>query len=69
MNHFEEAKNQKDEIREKIDIQMEEQFEKVNEALNDEIEIGEKNKNDIINATQSYLMDLGKKMKKVKIDR
>ena len=48
---------------------MEEQFGKVNDILNNEIEVEGKNRNDIINASQNYLADLGKKMKNVKIER
>jgi len=69
LNHFNETKNQKNEIEDKINSQMEEQFGKVNDILSNEIEIEEKNKNDIINATQIYLADLGKKMKNEKIER
>ena len=69
LNHFNETKNQKNEIEDKINSQMEEQFGKVNDILNNEVEIEEKNKNDIINATQIYLADLGKKMKNEKIER
>ena len=69
LNHFDEVKNQKNEIEYKINSQMEEQFEKVNDILNNEVEIEEKNRNDIINASQNYLADLGKKMKNEKIER
>ena len=69
LNHFEEMKNQKNEIEDKINSQMEEQFGKVNDILNNEIEVEGKNRNDIINASQNYLADLGKKMKNVKIER
>ena len=69
LNHFNETKNQKNEIEDKINSQMEEQFGKVNDILSNEVEIEEKNKNDIINATQIYLADLGKKMKNEKIER
>jgi hypothetical protein len=48
---------------------MEEQFGKVNDILYNEVEVEEKNRNDIISASQSYLADLGKKMKNVKIER
>ena len=68
-NHFDETKIKKDEIRNKIDIQMDEQFEKVNDILNNESEIEEKGKNDIISLTQNYLKELGKKMKKEKVER
>ena len=68
-NHFNEIKNQKDEIKTKIDMQMEEQFENVNDIINNEIEIEEKGKNDIITITQNYLIELGKKMKKEKNER
>jgi hypothetical protein len=69
LNHFEEVKNQKNEIEDKINSQMEEQFGKVNDILSNEVEIEEKNRNDIINASQIYLADLGKKMKNEKIER
>ena len=69
VNHYDETKMQKDDIKNKIDIQMEEQLGKVNDILNNEIEIGEKSKNDIINVIQNYLKDLGNKMKKEKIER
>jgi hypothetical protein len=69
VNHHEETKNQKDDIKNKIDIQMEEQLDKVNDILYNDIEIGEKSKNDIINVTQKFLKDLGMKMKKEKIER
>ena len=69
VNHYDETKMQKDDIKNKIDIQMEEQLGKVNDILNNEIEIGEKSKNDIINAIQNYLKDLGIKMKKEKMER
>jgi len=69
INHFEETKIQRDEIKDKIDIQMEEQFDKVNDILKKEIDIEEKGKNNIINATQNYLGDLGIKMKKEKKER
>ena len=69
LNHFDEIKNQKNEIEDKINSQMEEQFGKVNDILNNEIEVEGKNRNDIINASQNYLADLGKKMKIVKIER
>ena len=69
LNHFNETKNQKNEIEDKINSQMEKQFGKVNDILSNEVEIEEKNKNDIINATQIYLADLGKKMKNEKIER
>ena len=69
VNHHDETKNQKDDIKNKIDIQMEEQLEKVNDILYNDIEIGEKSKNDIINVTQKFLRDLGIKMKKEKNER
>ena len=69
LNHFDEVKNQKNEIEYKINSQMEEQFGKVNDILSNEVEIEEKNRNDIINASQIYLADLGKKMKNEKIER
>jgi hypothetical protein len=69
VNHHDETKNQKDDIKNKIDIQMEEQLDKVNDILYNDIEIGEKSKNDIINVTQKFLKDLGMKMKKEKIER
>jgi hypothetical protein len=69
LNHFEEVKNQKNVIEDKINSQMEEQFGKVNDILSNEVEIEEKNRNDIINASQIYLADLGKKMKNEKIER
>ena len=69
INHFEETKIQRDEIKDKIDIQMEEQFDKVNDILKKEIDIEEKGKNNIINATQNYLGDIGIKMKKEKKER
>jgi hypothetical protein len=69
VNHHDETKNQKDDIKNKIDIQMEEQLDKVNNILYNDIEIGEKSKNDIINVTQKFLKDLGMKMKKEKIER
>ena len=69
INHFEETKIQRDEIKDKIDIQMEEQFDKVNDILKKGIDIEEKGKNNIINATQNYLGDLGIKMKKEKKER
>ena len=69
LNHFDEMKNQKNEIEDKINSQMEEQFGKVNDILYNEVEVEEKNRNDIISASQSYLADLGKKMKNVKIER
>ena len=69
INHFEETKIQRDEIKDKIDIQMEEQFDKVNDILKKENDIEEKGKNNIINATQNYLGDLGIKMKKEKKER
>ena len=69
VNHYDETKMQKDDIKNKIDIQMEEQLGKVNDILNNEIEIGEKSKNDIINVIQNYLKDLGIKMKKEKMER
>ncbi len=69
LNHYDETKIQKNEIEEKINSQMEEQFGKVNDILNNEVGIEEKNKNDIISATQNYLADLGKKMKNEKIER
>ena len=68
-NHFNEIKNQKNEIKTKIDIQMEEQFDNVNDIINNEIKIEEKGKNDIYTITQNYLVELGKKMKKEKIER
>ena len=69
VNHYNETKNLNDEIKDKIDIQMNEQFEKINEILNNEIETQEKGNNDIITITQNYLKDLGKKMKNEKIER
>ena len=68
-NHFDEIKIKKDEIKSKIDMQMDEQFEKVNDILNNESEIEEKGKNDIISLTQNYLKEIGKKMKKEKVER
>ena len=68
-NHFNEIKNQKNEIKTKIDIQMEEQFENVHDIINNEVEIEEKGKNDIITMTQNYLVELGTKMKKEKNER
>ena len=68
-NHFNETKDKKDEIKTKIEFQMEEQLENVNEIINNEIKIEEKGKNDIITMTQNYLIELGKKMKKEKIER
>ena len=69
VNHFDETKIKKDEIKSKIDMQMDEQFEKVNNILNNESEIEEKGKNDIISLTQNYLKEIGKKMKKEKVER
>ena len=48
---------------------MEEQFDKVNDILKKENDIEEKGKNNIINATQNYLGDIGIKMKKEKKER
>ena len=69
ITHFKEAKNKKDEIKTKIDMQMDEQFYKINDIINNEIEYEEKGKNEIISLTQKYLQDVGKKMKKEKIER
>ena len=69
LSHFNETKNQKDEINNKIDMQMEEQFEKINDIINNEFGIEEKGKNEIITLAQDYLRDIGKKMKKEKIER
>ena len=68
-NHFEETKIQKDEIKSKIYVQMEEQFQKFFEMINNEVENGGKGKNEIINVTQKYLEDLRNKMKKEKIEK
>ena len=69
LSHFNDTKNQKDEINNKIDMQMEEQFEKINDIINNEFETEEKGKNEIITLAQDYLRDIGKKMKKEKIER
>ena len=69
LSHFNETKNQKDEINNKIEMQMEEQFEKINDIINNEFGIEEKGKNEIITLAQDYLRDIGKKMKKEKIER
>ena len=69
LSHFNETKNQKDEINNKIDMQMGEQFEKINDIINNEFGIEEKGKKEIITLAQDYLRDIGKKMKKEKIER
>ena len=70
ISHLDETKLQRDEIKEKIDIQMEEQFDKVNDILKKEIDLEEKGKNNIINVTQNYLggpRDKNEKRKKRKV--
>ena len=64
-----EAKLQNDELNQKINFQMNEQFEKIYEIINNDDIITGNNRNEYIITTQKILMDLGQKVKKEKMEK
>ena len=69
LSHANETKIQKDELNQKINIQMNEQFEKIYEIINNDDNISENNRNEYITTAQKILMDLGRKVKKEKMEK
>ena len=66
---FEEAKSENVGLSDNIENQMKEQFDKINNILDKEINEGNSNKNDIISKAQKFLLELGRKIKLQKQER
>jgi len=66
---FEEAKSENVGLSDNIENQMKEQFDKINNILDKEINEGKSNKNDIISKAQKFLLELGRKIKLQKQER
>ena len=69
LSHANDIKLQKDDLNQKIIMQMNEQFEKIYEIINNDNMISDNNKNEYITTVQKILMDLGKKVKKEKMEK
>ena len=69
LSHANDIKIQKDDLNQKIIMQMNEQFEKIYEIINNDNMISGNNKNEYITTVQKILMDLGKKVKKEKMEK